>query len=176
MPPKIMGTAAALAAMKSTRPKTSGATREKILRGMFERFENVSAWLRANGDGGAIVLPLPPRLTNGSLSGLHWTTQNEIKEAYWSHCDGVLFQKFIPKPPKEAPQLVRCDVRLFVARMGDSSNNSARRKWPEDWLVKKKFIHDDAPAHFIVNDLPPIVVPRKECRIEFRIEPLEKTL
>lgn len=174
MPPKIMGTAAALAAMKATRPKTTGATKEKLLRAMFERFENVSAWLKANGSGGKIVLPLPPRLTNGSLSGLHWTSQNKIKKAYWSHCDGVLFQKLIPRAPAKAPQLVRCEVRLFVARLGDDDGNSARRKWPQDWLVKNKYIHDDAPAHFDVTDLPPVVVSRKECRVEFLIEAVEE--
>lgn len=146
--------------------KPKNQSKHDELRRMYGRFENVAAWIRKNGHGGKIILPLPPMLTNGGASACHWTTKREYKEAYHAHCDALAYSKLVPPKPAAPPMFARCIVRLYVANRMDDDGANSRRKWPQDWL-RGKYIHDDGPEYFAVECEVPVVVPRKEVRIEF---------
>lgn len=163
MPPKIY-TLPPRPAEKQSGP----SAKQKELKAMFERFESVGAYLRRHGHSGRLILPLPPRMSNGYVkSCCHWV-RSELRDAYYSHCDALLGQGLIPKPLLVLDGPVTGRARLYSAREGDTDNNMARIKWCCDWLTKRGYIVDDGPRHFDLS-LEAVTVKRPDVRIEFEL-------
>lgn len=176
MPPRIQSIEVLRAHFQAAPISNAKMQKENELRKMYQRFENVKHWLETNGHGGRIVLPLPPNLTNGYLKSCHWSYRNELKDAYKGHCDVLLdFCKLLPSPPKSPPQKAICGMSWYLEREMDDTNLSARKKWPEDWLVARGYLFDDSPSHLQYVKETPLKVSRSLVRVAFHIESTKGT-
>ncbi len=151
--------------------KPMSATREEEFRKLHQRFENCVNFHRGRDCRDRIVLPLPPAQNNGYLSRAHFTVKGEFAAAYRDQCDALYMAGFLPQPGKTPPDFVRCEIQVYSARAMDRDGASARCKWPQDWLKFRGYIKDDADKYFEAIFLPPIVVPQKEVRVEYKFLP-----
>ena len=175
MPPRVLSHAALVHAVSGGKPQETEkkeTVRQAELRRAYQRLTALMIFLKENPCGDLIVLPLPRNLTNSSTRE-HWAL-TEAHDQYFDHCDIVLGQGLIPKPPKEAPAKIKLEATLYVTQEMDEDNASGRMKWPTDWLVKRGYVANDTKKNIVREKYPDQVVVKADLqRIELKITPLE---
>jgi hypothetical protein len=84
-----------------------------------------------------VRLPLPPTRANARV---HWRQYDKDKRAYWSACDAATLAL---RPPQVPHTGIVWRADLGVASRYDADNLAALLKWPLDWLVSRRWWHDD---------------------------------
>ena len=106
------------------------------------------------------VLSLPPNMANGRM---HWAEKSRKQQAYLEDCD-----RRYPTRPALALTKAKAVYRLFLWSPMDTDGAYARIKWPQDWLVSRSWIVDDAPD--VLDIRVEQAVDRKGQRLEIVVE------
>ena len=105
-------------------------------------------------------LPAPPNKANARGQTRYL---NLAKKQYFAACDAWAATQ--PRPPRTPPAACWWEAHLECWALYDWDNLTAICKWPFDWLVSRRYLHDDDPHLFAPLDWQfPIQVVKRVTR------------
>lgn len=106
-----------------------------------------------------VTLPMPP--SKGNMRG-HTRQMNRVKLRYWAQLEERRkLLKQLPDPPDPPLTRVIGEAVYYVHNRLDYTNAATNMKWPEDYLVEKKYLAGDSPDHLQWAAYPTQIVDRQ---------------
>ena len=150
----------------ASKPKPRKASPAQQLKAAFPAFVE---YQRLHWDGLTIVLPLAPQM--GNFRG-HWTVKESARQAYFGHCRMIDALRLLPPRPAPVPAMSVITVTVYVKRLHDLDNLTARLKYSLDALERDGYIKSDSPKHLQYSAMPTQALCLKTPpRVEVTIEP-----